>query len=254
MSLAAIGEAVRQGDPDRFAAAMAAPPEGRARLLPLYAVNLEIARAPWASAEPLVAEMRLQWWCDAAEAIAAGQAPAGHPALAHLAAALDAAGVGRAEAGALLDGMAEARRHDIAAEPWPDALALQRHLDATAGNLMWLATRLLGAPPGAEPAVRGFAGGAGLAAWLMAVPAYRARGRDPLPDPAPAAVAALARGGRGLRGVPAAAAPALLSGASAGRVLARAAADPARVEAGTLAPSEAGRRLALLWRGATGRW
>jgi phytoene/squalene synthetase len=262
ISLAEVADAVRRADPDRFAAAMAAPPERRAGLLALYAVNLEIARAPWASAEPLVAEMRLQWWRDAAGAIGQGRPPAGHAALAALAQAVAAAGLDPADAAGLLDAMAAARRSDIWAEPWPDEAALWAHLDATAGGVMVLAARLLGAPPAADPVVRRFAQGAGMAAWLRAVPAYAARGRTPLPDPGPAAVAGLARAGlaalaeaRAHRAaVPAAAAPARLAGAPAGLVLRRAARQPGRVAAGTLAPSEARRRLVLLLRATSGRW
>ena len=44
MTLNACAELVRQGDPDRFLATMAAPPEARAKLFPLYAFNLEVAR------------------------------------------------------------------------------------------------------------------------------------------------------------------------------------------------------------------
>ncbi|MCB1349117.1 MAG: squalene/phytoene synthase family protein, partial [Maritimibacter sp.] len=64
MTLAACADLVRRGDPDRFRAAMAAPVEARARLFPLYAFNLEVARAPWASSDPTVAKMRLQFWRD----------------------------------------------------------------------------------------------------------------------------------------------------------------------------------------------
>ncbi len=47
MSIAACAALVERGDPDRFAATMAAPMAARARLWPLYALNLEAARAPW---------------------------------------------------------------------------------------------------------------------------------------------------------------------------------------------------------------
>jgi phytoene/squalene synthetase len=60
-----------RGDPDRFAATMALPVGVRARLFPLWAFNIEVARAPWVSTEPLIAQMRLQWWHDALEEIAA---------------------------------------------------------------------------------------------------------------------------------------------------------------------------------------
>ena len=45
MSVEACAELVERGDPDRFRAIMAAPPEARAQLFPLYAFNLEVARA-----------------------------------------------------------------------------------------------------------------------------------------------------------------------------------------------------------------
>ena len=58
MSVAACAALVARGDPDRFLAVMAAPVAVRARLFPLYAWNLEVARAPWVTAEPLIAELR----------------------------------------------------------------------------------------------------------------------------------------------------------------------------------------------------
>ena len=70
MTLSACAELVRRGDPDRFLVAMAAPSEARARLLPLYAFNLDIARAPWASTDPNIALMRLQFWRDTLAEIA----------------------------------------------------------------------------------------------------------------------------------------------------------------------------------------
>ena len=38
---------VERGDPGRFRATMAAPLAARRVLFPLYAFNLEVARAPW---------------------------------------------------------------------------------------------------------------------------------------------------------------------------------------------------------------
>ncbi|MFN6978791.1 MAG: squalene/phytoene synthase family protein, partial [Gemmobacter sp.] len=177
MSLDHCAALVAAGDPDRWATVLAAPVAARAVLIPLYALNLEIARAPWASAEPLVAEMRVQWWRDRVAEIGAGGAVPGHPVLAAAAALVDAG------AASILDRMADARRWDIWREPFADAAALEAHVDATAGGLMWLAARALGAPDAAEGMVRDVAAGQGMAAWLMAVPALAARGRAPLPDP-----------------------------------------------------------------------
>ena len=73
MSLQACADLVQRGDPDRFAAAMAAPVAARKVLFPLYAFNLEVARAPWVTEEPMIAEMRLQWWRDALGEIGGGR-------------------------------------------------------------------------------------------------------------------------------------------------------------------------------------
>ena len=63
---------VQRGDPDRFMATMAAPVAARRVLFPLYAFNVEVARAPWVTEESMIAEMRLQWWRDAVEEVAKG--------------------------------------------------------------------------------------------------------------------------------------------------------------------------------------
>ncbi|MCC0063864.1 MAG: squalene/phytoene synthase family protein [Defluviimonas sp.] len=256
MSLEACAASVEAGDPDRFAATMATPAAARAALWPLYAANLEIARAPWAAREPLVAEMRLQWWIDTLEELAAGQDRPGHAVTEALAPAL------RADPGLapLLTGLAEARRHDCRAEPFPNARAFDAYLDATSGNLMWAAARALGAPERCEATVRDFAWGAGLARYLEAAPELVARGRRPFVDPDPAALAALAGAGRdriararaARASIPPSARPALWPGASAAAILARAAARPERIAAARLALSPFRRRASLLGRALAG--
>ena len=54
-------------------------------LFPLYAFNIEVSRAPWVTAEPMIAEMRLQFWRDVVEEIAAGKPPRAHEVAAPLA-------------------------------------------------------------------------------------------------------------------------------------------------------------------------
>ena len=105
MTLDVCTEAVRQQDPDRFGAALVAPPKSRPGLITLYALNLEIARAPFQSAEPMLAEMRLQWWVDRLAEMGKGTAPPLHDVLTPL---WQEWGT---EAGALV-GLAEARRRD----------------------------------------------------------------------------------------------------------------------------------------------
>ncbi|MCX7645961.1 MAG: squalene/phytoene synthase family protein [Rhodobacteraceae bacterium] len=253
MTPAACADLVRRGDPDRFRATMAAPPAARPLLWPLYAYNLELARAAWASAEPLVCRMRLQWWIDTVSAMP-GAARRPH----EVAGPLHDVVAARALPADLLAGMAEARLRDTDDAPFADAGALLAHLDATSGNLMWAAALALGAPPAAEPAVRDFARGAGLAAWLSAAAALASRGRRPLPAPVPELAAegraAIARARAAGRLIPPPVRPALYPGWMADALLAQAARHPARVTEGRLALPEIARRAALLRLSLTGRF
>jgi phytoene/squalene synthetase len=254
MTLDACAALVERGDPDRFAATMASPPPARARLFPLYAFNLEAARAPWLTKEPMIAEMRLQFWRDAVEEAAEGRARA-HEVAAPLAEVIRAARLPVA----VLDRVVEARRWDIYREPFADEAAFAAHLDATAGGLMWLSGLALRAAPDHEAALRAIGWASGLVAWLRAVPELEARGRLPLPDGRREAVAALARRGLTLLNegraarLPASLRPAILPAWQAGALLRLAAAEPGRVADGTLHLSEFSRRGRLLWSAATGR-
>ncbi len=250
MSLDACAALVQRGDPDRFAAVMAAPLAARARLLPLYALNLEVARAPWVSKEPMIAEMRLQWWRD----VVAEPRARAHEVAAPLHAVIQETALPRD----VLDRMIEARRWDIYREAFEDQAAMDAYLEDTGAGLMWLAACALGARPEDEAALRAFGWAASLAAYLRAIPELAARGRIPLVDGRPDSVTALAL--RGLirlnaarrAGVPRAVRPALLAGWQAEGVLKLAARDPAAVAEGRLQLSDFARRGRLLWQATTG--
>ena len=248
---------VERADLARFAAVMAAPPGLRADLFTLYAFNLEVARAPWASAEPLVAEMRLQWWRDAAEAAGQGAAPPAHEVMGPMARLI----AQRNLPPDVLDALIAARRWDIYREPFADEAAFDAYLDDTGGGLLWLAALICGAEPEAETVARMAGRTAGLAAYLQAVPELEARGRIPLLDGREAAVAGLAPRGlgwlaaaRGGRSRLRQATPALIPACHAGPLLRLAVREPGRVAAGTLQISEFARRWRLLQAGLFGRW
>lgn len=248
MSLQDCAELVRKGDPDRFLATMAAPPGARAVLFPVFAFNLEVARAPWVTAEPMIAQMRLQWWADALEEIGAGAPVRRHEVTEALAPLLDAEGA------RLLGALVEARRADVEVTPFADAAALHRYLDETSGNLLWAAARALGSAT--EAAVRGPAWASGLANYLAAIPELEARGRQPLPDGRAEAVRALAVEGLTRLKAPRpdrAGRHALLASWRAKPLLRQAAKDPGRVGAGGLRQSEFARRAGLLARSVTAR-
>ncbi|MDI3337442.1 squalene/phytoene synthase family protein [Defluviimonas aestuarii] len=247
---------VEEGDPGRFAATMAAPVAVRGKLWPLYAANLEIARAPWAASEPMVAEMRLQWWIDTITDLAKGSDRRGHPVTEALSPMLQ-----RDPAlASLLNGIAEARRWDCWREPFEDRGAFDMYLDQTSGNLIWAAARALGAPSSCEGAVRAFAWGAGLAAYFRAAPELEARGRVPFTDGRPESLRLLASEGRAriaqakAANIPLHARPALLPGATADAVLKQAERDPCRIADGRLGVSGIAEKWALLTRALTGRY
>ena len=252
MTLAACADLVRRGDPDRFRAAMAAPVEARARLFPLYAFNLEVARAPWASSDPTVAKMRLQFWRDVLVEIDEGEPARAHEVAKPLAEVMHAAGL----PGAMLDALVVARWADVDRDPLGTADVLDAYLAETGGTLMWASAQALGAQYKREPAVRAVGKAAGLAAMLVAAPELGRRGWQVLPD-------------EGLDGLIAAARadlaearridfklsiPALRAAWRADGILATAAADPAAIREGRLEGSEFARRASLGWKGLTGRW
>ncbi|GAW35115.1 squalene/phytoene synthase [Roseovarius sp. A-2] len=252
--LTACADLVRRADPARFQAAMAAPVAARVVLFPVYAFNVEVARAPWVTQEPMIAEMRLQWWVEALEEIRAGNAVRRHEVVSRLAQVLDAEGA------ALLIDLIEARRWDIERAPFEDEADFIRYIEATSGNLIRAAARALG--PAEEDVLcdAGFA--LGLSNWFRAMPALEAAGRKPLPDGRPEAVRNLA--GEGLRRlararaarahVSSAAAPALFPLWETGPVLRAAMRRPASVAEGTLDLAPVRSRLGLMLRVMSGRW
>lgn len=245
MSVADCARLVAARDPHRFRAAMAAPVAARQVLLPVYALASEIARAPWVTAEPLIARMRLEWWREALDEIAAQGPVRAHEVATPLAEALEPKAV------RVLAAAVEARQADIARAPFADAAAARAYAHATAGPIAHAAALALGAGEAAAALAGRAAGAAGFARLLCAAPRLRAAGWPALDRIAVEALgAAAADEGAVLadalasRGsLPRAARAALFETADAARILARAAADPARIPPGLAAP---GRLLAPL--------
>lgn len=245
MSLEACADLIQRGDPDRFAALMAMPRRARADLLPLFALNLEVARAPWVSQQPMICEMRLQWWRD----VIAEPAPRAH----EVAAPLHDLIARKSLPVALLDRMIAARIWDIYSDPFEDEPAFWRYLDDTSGGLYWASALILGG--GDEAAVRSIGIAAGLANYLRAVPELEKRGRRPLVDGRPEAVRDLAQ--KALNAMrptkTPATGPAILPAYQARGLLQQLVADPMIVANGAMGLSEFDRRRRLIWASFTGR-
>lgn len=251
MSLDHCADALREHDPDRFGICLLAPTGARPRLLTLYALNLELARAPLASNEGLIAEMRVQWWIEKLEDLAEGRLES-HELISPL---FEAWGP-RAAAFAAL---AEGRRRDAWREPHEGPQAVTEYIRQTAVPLAGFAAEALDAPQAAIPAIAAQAEGVGIANWLAALPALQGM-RMGLQDPAGKELSELAflarasfdraRGER--RNVPRSLAPVLFPGAGVRQTLQAA---PAGIEALAQAvPSEFRRRLALGAFALTHRW
>lgn len=250
--MSACAELVERGDPERFLAVMAAPVAQRDALFTVLAYNLEVARAPWLTQESMIAEMRLQWWRDILT-----EASEGAPARAHEVAGplhgliRDGLDIGP------LDQIAEARRWDIYSDPFDDWAAFDAHIAATSGALFAAMAQAVGGAYSRELADLAYA--SGVAGWLRAIPDLEARRKLPVPDGRPEAIADLARRGldrlRGARGARfGVATPVARMAWLAGPVLRSAAKEPGLVAVGALTPSEAGKRLRLIWRSARGTW
>lgn len=247
MSVDACAALVERGDPDRFAAMMAAPVAAREPMAVLFAFNLEIARAPWVSKEPLIAEMRLQFWADVVADAAAGKTRAHEVAgpLAHLVR-------DRGLPVDLLERMVDARRLDIYPDGFADQAAMDAYLEDTGGGLMWATALALGAGPKSEAAARAFGFATALVAWLRAVPEFEARGRRPLVDGRAEAVSGLARAAlqqldrEGAVRPKGLARAALLPAWQTRPLLAQIMREPARVADGTVGLSPFGRQIRLL--------
>jgi len=243
---------VQRGDPERFAATMAAPVWAREKLFPIYAFNVEVARAPWLTQESMIAEMRLQWWRDVLEEIRAGGPVRRHEVATPLANVLDV------NSATLLDGLVEARRWDIYRDPFEDMTAFRDHLTRTSGHLLLAAARALGDAPEHAILKAGYA--QGMANWLRAVPELERQGRVPLVEGTHEAVRALADDGltalaeaRRTR-LSRAVRPALLALWQTEALLQKAAKDPAAVSENRLVLPPFRTRLGLLRRAITKTW
>src|SRR5512134_2813208 len=100
---------VRRVDYDRYLAALFAPAAARERLFALYAFNHEIAKVRETVSEPMLGQIRLQWWREAIASIYDGK-PRPHAVVDALAEAVAERHPPRAGFEALID----AREFDLA--------------------------------------------------------------------------------------------------------------------------------------------
>lgn len=188
--LSPVAQVLRSHDRDRFQTALFASPPARDALIALYAFDCELARIRHVVSQPMAGLIRLQWWRDALEGIAAGRPP-GQP----VARALHASWPLIAPHAATLEAAITARETELEPVPFSSAEDLARHLAATAGGIGRSAARMLDAEHAVQPAELVFQAWA-IVGLVAEIEADRRQDRILLPadllrahgvDPAPAA-------------------------------------------------------------------
>ena len=169
---------VRRYDHDRFLASLFAPAGLRPAIWALLAFNLEIARVREVVSQPVIGQIRLQWWRDALDEIYTGKPPRRHEVVEPLAAAIAAHGLTRTHFDTMIDG----REFDLGDEPPASLDALERYLEQTSSRLIDLELEVLGVTaPAAFEAARHAGVAWGLIGLVRAVPFHAAQGRIYLP-------------------------------------------------------------------------
>jgi len=170
---------LRRHDRDRFQTALFAPAERREALLALYAFNYEIARVRETVREPMLGQIRLQWWREVVAAAFAGEPARHHLVAVPLTVVIRDCGLTRA----LFDRLIDTRERDLADEPPADLAALEDYAEGTSSPLAQLALEVLGVRrPDAYETARRVGIGYALAGLLRAMPFHAVAGRSFIPD------------------------------------------------------------------------
>jgi len=130
-------------DPDRLRAAVFADKAGRERLQLLYAFHYELAKVPEFVSEPVIGQIRYQWWREAVAEIYEGRPVRQHEIATPLAEVLKAYNVPRFWVDRLIDG----RERDLDPRPFVNLDEAKDYCRQTSGILMQIAVKLLGAEP-----------------------------------------------------------------------------------------------------------
>ena len=175
---------MRRHDRDRFQTALFAPPAEREALFALYAFNFEIARVRESVREPMLGQIRLQWWREAIDAAYGDAAPRRHEVVVPLTDAIRARGLSRGHFARLID----SRERDLDDAPPATLAALEDYAEASSAPLIRLALEALAAAtPRAEAAVTSIGIAYALSGLIRAMPVHARIGRLLIPDDVAAA-------------------------------------------------------------------
>ena len=138
-----VTERVKQADADRVRSAYFAQEDARRRLMLLYAFHLELAKVPELVSEPMIGQIRYQWWREAVAEIYETNAVRKHEITTPLRTLLLDYDVPRFWIDQLIDG----RERDIDPRPFETLAEAKAYSANTSGVLMKIAVKLLGTDP-----------------------------------------------------------------------------------------------------------
>jgi NADH dehydrogenase [ubiquinone] 1 alpha subcomplex assembly factor 6 len=174
-----VAALVRRHDRDRYQTALFAPAARREALFALYAFNYEIARVRETITQPLLGQIRLQWWREVIDAAYGDRPPRAHVVAQPLTAAIRNLAPSRE----WFDRMIDARERDLGEETPPTLAALEQYAEATSAALIYLALEVLGTRDAAATGKAREVGIAyALAGLLRTMPFHARAGRCYIPD------------------------------------------------------------------------
>jgi NADH dehydrogenase [ubiquinone] 1 alpha subcomplex assembly factor 6 len=176
--LSSVAALVRRHDRDRYQTALFAPADRREALFALYAFNYEIARVREAVTQPMLGQIRLQWWREAVAAAYAGAQPRYHVVAEPLAAVIRDFALSREH----FERMIDTRERDLADEPPATLATLEDYAEGTSATLLYLVVEVLGVTEAStHAAVREVGIGYALTGLLRAMPFHARAGRCYIP-------------------------------------------------------------------------
>lgn len=168
-----LGALVAGRDESLFLSAAMAPAQFRDDLMVLYAFKTEITRVPFMVSEPMLGEIRLQWWREVLDQAYSGGPVRAYEVSTPLAALIAQHGLKRAPFETFL----EALGPFLGDEPAPDLETLADQVAGIEQPILELAGAIAGTEIDAAPAAQMI----GLTHLAMSLPRHAAQGRNVLP-------------------------------------------------------------------------
>ena len=172
MDLKNFKENLKVLEPERYAASLIGSVSDQKKLQYLYAFNYEISKAAWISKEPLICQIRLEWWKNS---FSNASVINSHELIREMKGMCESFSIPIKLIGEMID----ARYWDINSAAFKSKEDQDNYIDRTYGNLFWIGAQLLGADRNLESLIRNYAYGAGISSFLLAAPMLISKNKKP---------------------------------------------------------------------------